>query len=164
MDLAGLNSADAADAAAVVRACADVDSWVEALVAGRPWPDEAALLAAARAQGETWTPAEVRAALDGHPRIGERAQGEGAAAAMSRREQGGVATADEDLRARLADGNRRYEERFGWIYLVRAAGRSGEEMLDLLEQRLGHDERAELAVVHAELLDIALLRLRAVLA
>ena len=85
----------------------------------------------------------MTAALADHPRIGERPTGAGAAAAMSGREQAGVDPADDELRRRLADGNRRYEERFGRIYLVRAAGRSGAacsscSSADVIDLRASH--------------------------
>ena len=71
---------------------------------------------------------------------------------------------DAEVRARLAEGNRRYEERFGRVYLVRAAGRSAEEMLALLEERLTHDDETERAVTTAQLAEIALLRLQGIFA
>ena len=82
---------------------------------------------------------------------------------MSAREQAGVDPADADVQARLADGNRRYEERFDRIYLVRAAGRSAEEILALLEQRLGQrpGDRAEVTAGPARARS-PLLRLRRV--
>ncbi|UMG91466.1 2-oxo-4-hydroxy-4-carboxy-5-ureidoimidazoline decarboxylase [Nocardioides sp. TF02-7] len=120
-----LNGLPADEAAAVLRACADVDAWVDRLVRGRPWADRAALLTAADEAARRWTATEVDQALAQHPRIGERPDGDGPAAAQSRSEQAGVDPADTDLAARLAEGNRRYEERFGRIYLVRARGRSG---------------------------------------
>lgn len=148
-------------AAQVLRPCVAIASWVDALVAGRPYGDAAALYAAAARQAGTWTDAEVAGALADHPRIGERHRGDGASAAMSRSEQAGV-PADADVQARLADGNRRYEERFDRIYLVRAAGRSAEEMLALLEERLGHDDATEREVTRAQLGEIAVLRLQGV--
>lgn len=150
-------------AAEVLRPCVAIGSWVDALVAGRPYADAAALHAAAAQQARTWTDAEVEAALADHPRIGERPAGDGAGAAMSRREQAGV-PADADVAARLADGNRRYEERFDRIYLVRAAGRTAEEMLALLEERLGHDDATELDVTRGQLAEIAVLRLQGLIA
>lgn len=170
MEIAEFNAMDADAASVVVRPCAAIESFVAALVAGRPYPDTAALLRHAEAQASTWSAEEVEDALRDHPRIGERhesaigsgtARGAAAAsAAMSTAEQSGVATeADPTLRRRLAEGNRRYEARFGRIYLVRAKGRSAEELLDLLEQRLGNDDATEAAVVHQQLAEIALLRL-----
>ena len=159
MLIAEFDDLPAPDAAAVLRPCADVHSFVDALVAGRPHGTVAALLAAARAQASTWSDAEVEAALADHPRIGERPSGAGASAALSGREQAGVDPADGGLQQRLAEGNRRYEERFGRIYLVRAAGRTGPELLGLLEQRLTNDPDTERAVTRGQLAEIALLRL-----
>lgn len=150
-----------ADAARALRTCAAVESWVDALVAGRPHGGREATLRRAAELAASWTPAQVAAALADHPRIGERHSG-GATAALSAHEQSGVGD-DADLRARLADGNARYEERFGRIYLVRAAGRSGEELLALLEQRLGNDAATEAEVTRGQLAEIALLRLEALL-
>ncbi len=65
---------------------------------------------------------------------------------------------DADREA-FVEANRRYEERFDRIYLVRAAGRSAAEMLELLEQRLTHDDATELAVTKQQLTEIAMLRL-----
>lgn len=157
------NALPADRAAELVRPCADIDSFVETLVAHRPYADRDALLATARSAAQAWTVAEVEQALADHPRIGERPPADTPAAAMSSREQAGVDPADTDLQARLAEGNRRYEERFGRIYLVRAAGRTGPELLHLLEQRLDHDPETELEVTRGQLAEIALLRLEGLL-
>ena len=66
---------------------------------------------------------EVAAALAAHPRIGERAAGDSAEAASSRREQSAVTRAGDEVKQALADGNRAYERRFGHVFLIRAAGR-----------------------------------------
>lgn len=158
MRLADFNTAGADEASALVRAWADIPSWADAVVGARPYPDLAALRAAAASYADAWTPDEVSAALADHPRIGERPTGSGASAAMSRSEQSGVPE-DDDVKARLADGNRRYEETFGRIYLVRAKGRTAEEMLMLLEERLRNDPDAELLVTMGQLKEIAMLRL-----
>jgi len=157
--IAAFDALPAAEAAALLRRCADVPSFAMQLAAGRPYADVGGLRTAARAHAATWTDAEVLAALADHPRIGERPADDGPGGSLPSREQAGVDPADTDLRRRLAEGNRRYEERFGRIYLVRAAGRTGPELLDLLEQRLGNDPGTELAVTRAQLAEIALLRL-----
>lgn len=153
------NALPEAEAAAALRACAAIERWVRALAGGRPYATAEGLLDAARAQVADWTPAEVEVALADHPRIGERPTGTGTTAAHSRREQAGVDPADAGLAARLAAGNAAYEERFGRIYLVRAKGRDGEELLALLEQRLANDPATELDVTRQQLGEIALLRL-----
>ena len=98
-----------------------------------------------------------------HARIGERRTGDSAEDRWSRSEQAGALAVATDVRARLAEGNRRYEERFGRVFLIRAAGRSAEEMLAHLEERLGNDDDTEQDVVRRELAEIARLRLEQVL-
>jgi 2-oxo-4-hydroxy-4-carboxy-5-ureidoimidazoline decarboxylase len=156
VQIADFNELEAADAADAVRSCVAIDDFVETIVAGRPYDDLDALLAAARAHAGTWSAAQVEAALADHPRIGDRPAG------RAGQEQAGVGD-DEELRRRLHEGNRRYEEAFGRIYLVRAAGRSGEELLSLLEQRLTNDPETELQVTSEQLAEITLLRLEGLL-
>ena len=155
MTIDELNALPAAEATALLRACVDIPSWADALVARRPLADRASALDSARRLAEQWTSLEVETALAGHPRIGERTTN-----AVSAREQAGVG---EGLEDRLAAGNAAYEARFGWIYLVRAAGRTGEEMLDLLEERLGNDDATERSVTAEQLREITLLRLEGLL-
>ncbi|GAA3531607.1 OHCU decarboxylase [Aeromicrobium flavum] len=162
MDITTFDAADAATASALVRTCAKVDSWVAAVVAGRPYGTVDAVLAQADALASGWGAAEVAEALADHPRIGEKPHGDGASAELSRSEQSGVDT-DRDTAVRLAAGNRRYERRFDRIFLVRAAGRSAEEILQHLERRLENDPETELAVTAGQLREIAALRLEGIL-
>jgi 2-oxo-4-hydroxy-4-carboxy-5-ureidoimidazoline decarboxylase len=160
MEIEEFDVMDAAEASSLVSACADIPSWVEAVVAGRPYADPEHLFTRADQLATRWTGAEVERALADHPRIGERHSGSGSGAALSAREQSGVDPADVEVQARLVEGNRAYEERFDRIFLVRAAGRSAEEMLALLEQRLQNDPAVELDVTAGQLREIASLRLR----
>jgi 2-oxo-4-hydroxy-4-carboxy-5-ureidoimidazoline decarboxylase len=67
---------------------------------------------------------------------------------------------DAGLRGALAEANRAYEQRFGHVFLVRARGRSGDEVLGLLRERLGNDTETERGAVRRELAEITSLRLR----
>ena len=164
MTLAEFDALPADEAERVVAPCVAIPSWAAGLVAGRPYTDIPDLLAAARQLATAWTDEEVEAALADHPRIGERHSGDGESAALSAREQAGVDPADAEVQTRLRAGNAAYEDRFGRIYLVRAAGRSAEEMLALLEERLENDPATEITVTKGQLAEIALLRLRGLLA
>ena len=158
MSLQEFNSADEAAAAALLRPCLDLDRWVDELLAGRPYPDREALLVSARVAAESPTAGELEAALAHHPRIGEQPRTASAEAAHSRDEQSGLDIVG-DVKARLADGNRAYEERFGRVFLIRAAGRTSAEILAALQERLDNDDDVELAVVGEQLREIAVLRL-----
>jgi OHCU decarboxylase len=130
--------------------------WAVAVAAGRPYADVAALQQAA---DEIWTglsPDGWLEALEAHPRIGERG---GASADWSRQEQAGVGDAGDDVRERLARGNADYEARFGHVFLISAAGRSADEILAALDERLGNDPGTELAVAAGEHRRITRLRI-----
>lgn len=161
MSLKHFNEADPAVAAAAVRPCLDVDRWVDAVVDGRPYSDVATAVAVAQSAADPFTDDELTAALSHHPRIGERASGSTAEASLSRAEQSGV-SADADVQSRLIEGNRAYEERFGHVFLIRAAGRSSEEILEALEKRLVNDPETEKSIMADQLRQIAVLRLQGV--
>jgi 2-oxo-4-hydroxy-4-carboxy-5-ureidoimidazoline decarboxylase len=147
------------EARAVLAECLDVERFVEQVLAGRPYGDADRVRAAASVAAASLDDAELERALDRHPRIGERAQAARHDAAHSAREQSGVDRDDADLAARLLAGNRAYEERFDRVFLIRAAGRSGPEILAELERRLGNDDATERAETVDQLRQIALLRL-----
>jgi OHCU decarboxylase len=150
------------DAAAVLESCCGSLAWVQAMMARRPFRALSRLLDEADAVWWSLGPEDWREAFDRHPRIGERSaavpQGS-TARAWSADEQHGVASAGEETRQALADGNREYERRFGHIYLVCATGKSAEEMLALLRQRLSNDPATELRVAAGEQAKITRLRL-----
>ena len=160
MSLAEFNEADRDTAIAVLRTCVDITRWCEQTADGRPYASVEALVARAQAAASPFTALEVEAALAHHPRIGERARGGNAEAAMSRAEQAGVDPSDAVIAAALAEGNRAYEERFGRVFLIRAAGRSAADILAALTERLGHTPAEEEPVVAEQLREIAVLRLK----
>ncbi|MDQ1104902.1 2-oxo-4-hydroxy-4-carboxy-5-ureidoimidazoline decarboxylase [Nocardioides zeae] len=139
-----LNALDAATARAALAPAADVGWWLDALVAGRPYADAQALLTLAATGAARWTDADVEGALAHHPRIGERPTGDSPEAALSRREQGAIRSGTDasdpaDLERAIAAGNAAYEDRFGRVFLIRAAGRSRPEILAELDRRLTND-------------------------
>ena len=140
-------------------ACLHVPRWVDEVAGAGPYRSLDALLDRARAAATPLSPGEIDQALSAHPRIGERAAGTGEAQRFSRAEQSASADPDVRLAAELAAGNEAYEERFGRIFLIRAAGRSRPEILAELRRRLTLDPETEQQQVGAELRDIALLRI-----
>jgi len=142
-----------------LRRCCSSGRWIDAVVAGRPYRDLDALLAASDAAVATLTEADLGEAMAGHPRIGERREPAG----WSGQEQAGVRGADDELRRALAEGNAAYEQRFGHIYLACATGWDAAELLALLRSRLGNDRATEWGVVASELAKINRIRLRKLL-
>lgn len=163
MKLAEFNEADRADASAVLRPCIDIQRWVDQIADARPFASGDALLGFARDAASPFTPDEIDAALAHHPRIGERPTAATAEASMSRSEQAGVDPADAAAAEALAAGNRAYEEKFGRVFLIRAAGRTAPEILAALNERLANSPAQEDVIVAQQLREIALLRLEGVI-
>lgn len=154
------NELDAAEARARALVWAAVPRWADGIVVRRPYASAHELAEIAARLTRTWGRIELDAALAHHPRIGATVTGAGAEAAASRSEQSSMAGAPADVAARMAEGNRAYERRFGRVFLIRAAGRSPDEMLAALEHRLTNDDGDEVREAVAQLAEIALLRLR----
>jgi 2-oxo-4-hydroxy-4-carboxy-5-ureidoimidazoline decarboxylase len=163
MQLGEFNRLEASEAQAQIDRCLGVRRWVDEVVEERPYADLAGLTRQAKASAENLDDAELAAALTRHPRIGETPETSSAdehEASFSRAEQSGVGADDVDLADRLQIGNRDYEKRFDRVFIVRAAGRSGEQILAELDRRLRNDDETERRETVDALRDIAVLRLQ----
>lgn len=162
--LAVLDASTVEAATAALLTCCGSTRWAREVAARRPFGSPERL---AEVADEVWADLDrddVLEAFAAHPRIGERAAAtrEAAAAGHARwsaGEQAGAATAQDATRVRLTAGNQAYEQRFGHVFLIRAAGRSAEEMLAALEARLGNDPDTELQVAAEQQRQITQLRL-----
>jgi 2-oxo-4-hydroxy-4-carboxy-5-ureidoimidazoline decarboxylase len=132
--------------------CLSVPRWAADVLADAPYDDPRTLLARADKAARTLTDDELAQALAGHPRIGERGGD------YSTREQADVDDS-ANTAGRLAAGNAAYERRFGRVFLIRAAGRTADQILAELERRLGNDDTTERAETVDNLRQIAMLRL-----
>ncbi len=147
------------DLRAGLRSSLAVPRWVDDVVRAAPFASVAELLQVASEAATPLSASEIDEAITHHPRIGEKPVGDGAAQAFSRSEQAGLGSDDDDLAAAIAAGNIAYEERFGRVFIIRAAGRSRAEILAELERRLELPNSSELEIVGEQLREIALLRI-----
>lgn len=159
-----LNALFDQDAAAFFRTVCGSGRWYREMSDRRPFASFDQLVVSADEVFDRLGDADWRQAFGAHPRIGE-SHGQQAAEGeeRSRREQSGVDPSDEALAAELASLNQEYEDRFGYAFIVRAAGRSGREMADLARGRIENDPGAELAVAAGQQREITKLRLAAML-
>jgi len=132
------------------------------MLARRPFADADSLRQAAEQIESMLERADWLEAFSAHPRIGDV---EGlrkrfaATAQWCEAEQAGVAGAEEQVLHELARCNRLYEERFGYIFIVCATGKSAAQMLGLLRQRLANSPEVELRIAAEEEAKITRLRL-----
>ncbi len=157
------NEMDAGAAARNILPCCGSTLWAEELAARRPFADEAELSAASDAVWRAIPEAAWREAFDSHPRIGQ-SHAQKAATAESLRwsatEQQQAVMPGEAAEQALAEANRRYEARFGRIFIVCASGRTGAEILAMLEARMSNDPATELQEAAEQQRRITQLRLR----
>ena len=160
--LARWNSLDPAAAALEVLPCCGSRAWAIALAARRPIEDEASLI---EASTEVWLalPEEAwKEAFDSHPRIGQKhAQAHATEESLrwSAQEQRRALSDDQKARQALDEANRRYEQKFGRIFIVCATGKTAAEMLAILEARMKNDAVTELHEAAEQQRQITQLRL-----
>ena len=143
--LAAWNVAPREEALAAMLACCGARQWAAAMVALRPIQNVEELSTTADRAWSSMEEPDWMEAFACHPRIGERRQDAGGqSAAWSRQEQSPVDSAEARVLKELAEGNALYEQRFGFMYIVCATGKSAEEMLAILEHRLASTREAEL--------------------
>jgi OHCU decarboxylase len=130
--------------------------WAGRVAEGWPYRDLDSLLDAAERAWSECEPADWAEALAGHPRIGERG---GSSPAASEREQSGVRMTSATTLDHLAAENRAYEARFGHVFLIAAAGKSADEILAALRERMDNDPVTESRVAAFEHRKIARVRL-----
>jgi 2-oxo-4-hydroxy-4-carboxy-5-ureidoimidazoline decarboxylase len=166
MNIEVINLLPDAEVRAALTRCCGAAAWVEGMCASRPFADRASLFARADAIARALTRADWLEAFSHHPQIGDvsalRDKFAATAAWASQEQQGARAASDRTLEA-LARGNRAYVQRFGYIFIVCATGRSADEMLAMLESRLGNDPADELRIAAAEQMKITRLRLEKLL-
>jgi 2-oxo-4-hydroxy-4-carboxy-5-ureidoimidazoline decarboxylase len=155
------NALDPAAATAGILPCNGSRAWAETLTAQRPFATPYDLTCTADIVWRALTPKDWQQAFDAHPRIGERhAKAANAASlALSANEQS-EAKLTTSIQQQLAAANRIYEETFGRIFIVCAAGKTAAEMLILLNARLANDPATELHEAAEQQRQITQLRLR----
>ena len=154
------NEMSDAEAARKLYSCFASQSWAEQVAIGRPYANFEGLWSACEAAWSGLAPADWLAAFAAHPRIGERG---GHAPDSSEREQSGVRSAPSATANALAEENRHYEARFGHVFLISASGRTADEILTALRQRMSNDAATEVDVAAAEHRKITRLRLERML-
>ncbi len=168
LSLAQFNALSQADAISKLLTCCTSANWAHSVAGARPFADIDDLLASS---DQAWQQAQTQEAnlleaFDGHPQIGnidslkEKYRNTQDSAAH---EQSGANNADIDVIEALAKGNQGYFDKFGFIFIVFATGKSAQQMLDLLLARLPNDRSTELLNAAAEQNKITRLRLQKLL-
>jgi allantoicase len=161
-DLAWLNTLPAEVAVKELLQCCGSKRWAQQMAARRPYQSRETLIATAKDIWWSLQPDDWLEAFRGHPKIGEQKVAESVSARShewSGQEQAGVSKASRETTDSLATLNRAYEQKFGFIFIICATGKSSEQMLAALRERLEHGPAAELQIAATEQSKITELRL-----
>lgn len=147
MTLAEFNALSPAEAQAALMDCCGSARWAAGVAERRPYADLDSLRKAADSAWWKLDRADWLEAFSHHPQIGDKlASGSDSSRKWAEGEQAGARSASDDVKERLARANRAYFEKFGYIYIVCATGKTAEGMLAILNQRLQNDLPSEISV------------------
>ena len=163
MDLESLNSLPFREAEQALLQCCGSTRWAHEMSNARPYESLESLI---RTANDSWWSLESGDWLEAfrsHPKIGEKKAASDVSAQShqwSGQEQAGVSNASRDTADSLAALNQAYEQKFGFIFIICATGKTSDQMLSTLQDRLDHDAATELRIAAAEQSKITELRLK----
>jgi OHCU decarboxylase len=166
LELASLNTLSTSRAEEEFLKCCDSRNWAQQMVAARPYLGLNELITNAERVWWSLDHQDWLEAFHSHPKIGEKKAAAPTAVEAqqwSEDEQSGIRNSAQQTLDALAKLNQTYEEKFGYIFIVCASGKSSEEMLAILHDRLKNNAAEELRVAAAEQAKITELRLRKLL-
>ncbi len=162
MTIAEFDHLDVEEKKALLYNCCGSTTWVNKMLPALPAEDLVDLLEIAEEQWYACHESDWREAFAQHPKIGDinsLKEKQATATAWAESEQASVKQASEETIQQLAAGNEAYEKRFGYIFIVCATGKSADEMLQILNQRLYNSPEVEIQIAMEEQLKITKLRL-----
>jgi OHCU decarboxylase len=162
-NLQKLNQASKETAESILLSCCGSNNWVKRMIAARPFADFSELLNQAAQIWQNLAPQDWLEAFSAHPKIGEKKASpnqSAQSAEWSKGEQSGAENAADAVKVELEEANRLYENKFGFIFIVCATGKSAEEMLEICRARLSNETDAEIRIAADEQRKITEIRLK----
>lgn len=162
INLSYINSLTGSEAQEAFYKCSGSTIWAKAMTGCRPFTSIEEITNKSALAWGSLSHADWLQAFAIHPKIGDKdslRKKFAATAHWAENEQSGVNTAAEETIESLALLNKQYEDRFGYIFIVCATGKSAEQMLAILEERLANDPNGEFDIACNEQKNITQLRL-----
>jgi 2-oxo-4-hydroxy-4-carboxy-5-ureidoimidazoline decarboxylase len=159
MNIDSINSLTAVDLGSRLKECCHCSNWAERVAVSAPFSSADILVECCATLWLKASEDEILEAFSGHPQIGDMNALRNKYASTASAEQGQVTGADESVLLALRERNQAYLEKFGFIFIVCATGKSASEMLALLEARINNSRDEELVNGAREQGEIMKLRL-----
>jgi len=166
MTIKTLNGLDSSEAAAQFNLCCGATNWIKIMNQSRPFQNKNEVYQQAESIWLSLSSEDWLEAFTHHPKIGNinslRKKFQNTKS-ISKNEQSGVNNATESTLKNLAESNQLYEDKFGFIFIVCATGKSSDEMLALIKMRLNNNAKIEMQNAAKEQNNITQLRLKTLL-
>lgn len=161
MTLSDFNKLNIEQASAHLFACCGSNKWASSMMIHFPFSSEKQLV---DLSADIWYhecgEADWLESFTHHPKIGDV---KSLTEKFAGKEQAGVAVATTETIEALAKANDDYENKFGFIFIVCATGKSANEMLQLLLDRLKNTAAEERNIAMGEQQKITIIRFRKLL-
>jgi len=147
MKISALNELEPKAAQLAFLQCCTANAWIERMVAAMPYRNFEALSAQADLNWRGLTEVDYLQAFEGHPKIGDVSslrEKYRATEKIAAGEQSGVNTATETTLTQLKQLNDDYQNKFGFIFIVCATGKTASQMLTILSQRIVNGRAEEI--------------------
>ena len=156
MTIKAFNKVNKTEKAKQLMSCCGSSVWVELMMKQFPFASESRLINVAT---DIWynkcNSLDWLESFTHHPKIGDV---KSLTKKFAGKEQASVAAAAKKTITALANANKEYEAKFGFIFIVCATGKPATEMLRLLEDRLSNTIGEELHIAMGEQMKITILR------
>ena len=166
MTIQQINKMSQAEAFNAFEKCCASTTWINRMIDSMPFSNENDIYAKGESNWEDISLTDWLEACDGHPKIGDVTslkEKYSSTKQWAGNEQQGMDSASDEIINRLAQGNQDYEDKFGYIFIVCATGKSATEMCEILEKRLPNDVETELEIAKGEQNKITKIRLEKLL-
>jgi 2-oxo-4-hydroxy-4-carboxy-5-ureidoimidazoline decarboxylase len=166
MSLDKINTASLEQVYQLFESCCCAPNWIESMISQRPFHDQATLFNASEKSFLSLKEEDYLTAFLGHPQIGNLetlAKKYANTSSTAGHEQSGMSAADKSILEEMQQLNIDYLQKFGFIFIVCASGKSASEMLDLIKSRINNDRQRELIIAGQEQAKITQIRLEKLL-
>ncbi len=165
-ELQKLNECSRLEAAEIFSKCCGADNWINDMINARPFKTHQGIIETGEKIWRSLNETDWLEAFDHHPKIGDinsLREKFSSTKQFAQREQSGVNHASTEILEELAKLNNEYEKRFGYIFIVCATGKTADEMLSIIRNRITNDPETEIKIAMEEQNKITKLRLEKLL-
>ncbi|MDQ3019484.1 MAG: 2-oxo-4-hydroxy-4-carboxy-5-ureidoimidazoline decarboxylase [Bacteroidota bacterium] len=162
MEKVKINKLNFSESKELFEKCCGATGWINGMVSSKPFNSNEELLLTAEKIWYSLNKEDWLEAFSYHPEIGDidsLKKKFSSGKKLAEEEQSGAANASKETLVDLAKYNENYKKKFGYIFIVCATGKSADEMLSIIKDRITNEPEQEIKIAMGEQNKITKLRL-----